>query len=148
VAEASCCPTGPSPAIIKAVVEEFGPRFLGDPQVLFVSDSSAKTAYKNGALENTLGIKIEVAKTLPDLIMVDMDPRGRPHRFLVVFVEAVASDGPVDELRQQDLGAILTAAGLGINDCAFVTAYLDKVSATYRASAHELAWAIVCLVCQ
>jgi hypothetical protein len=32
-------PEGPSPAIIKAVVEEFGPRFLGDPQVLWISDS-------------------------------------------------------------------------------------------------------------
>lgn len=133
-------PEGPSPVILKAVIEEFGPRFMGDPQVLWVSDSRIKQAYKNDALEAALGIKIDVAKTLPDLIMVDMNPPGRPHRFLLVFCEAVASEGPIDELRQQDLIKILTKVGFGPDDGAFLTAYLDKVSATYRASAHELAW--------
>jgi hypothetical protein len=133
-------PEGPSPAILKAVVEEFGPRFLGDPQVLWISDSRSKQAYKNNALEAALGITIDVAKTLPDLIMVDMNPPGRPHQFLLLFCEAVASEGPVDELRQQDLTSILTQAGFQPADGAFLTAYLDKVSAPYRATAHELAW--------
>jgi hypothetical protein len=133
-------PEGPSPVILKAIIEEFGPRFLGDTQVLWISDSRTKSLYKNDALEAALCIRIDVARTLPDLIMVDMDPPGRPHRFLLIFCEAVASEGPIDELRQQDLTKIVTQAGFNPDDGVFLTAYLDKVSSTYRSSAHELAW--------
>jgi hypothetical protein len=52
-----------------------------------------KEAYKNAHLEGSLGITIDPSKTLPDLILVDMDPPGRPGRFLMVFVEVVASEG-------------------------------------------------------
>ncbi len=134
-------PEGPSPAIIKAVVEEFGPRFLVDPRVLWISDSQRKKAYLDADLEEGLQIRIDVAKVLPDLIMVDLAPPGR-QGFLLVFVEAVASEGPVDEQRQADLVRILTSSPMGYTaqDAAFVTAYLDKTAETYRRTAHEIAW--------
>lgn len=133
-------PYGESPTIIQAVIEQFGPRFLGDPQVRWISDSRMKEAYKNVGLGKDLGLKIKLDKTLPDLIMVDMDPPGRPNRFLLLFCEAVASEGPIDALRQRDLLNLVAEAGLAPEDCAFLTAYLDKASPAYRSSAHELAW--------
>ena len=63
---------GPSSTIAKAVIEEFAPRFLKMPAVLWFSDSASKVREADVALAGRLGLHIDPAKTLPDIILVDV----------------------------------------------------------------------------
>ena len=59
---------------------------------------------------------------------------------LLVFVEVVATAGPVSEARQAALMAIATEAGFGEGQVAFLTAYADRDDAAFKASVSALAW--------
>ena len=63
---------GPSSVITKAIVEVFALRFLGDPAVLWISESGNKVIQRDEALAQSLGLKIEADKLLPDTILVDL----------------------------------------------------------------------------
>ncbi len=86
---------GPSSTIAKAVIEEFAPRFLAQPAVVWLSESGDKVIARDDVLARSIGLAIEAARLLPDLILVDLGPRD----LLLIFVEVVASDGPISESR-------------------------------------------------
>ncbi|WP_240757005.1 BsuBI/PstI family type II restriction endonuclease [Roseicella aquatilis] len=117
-------PPGPSPTITKAVIEVFAPAFLGNPRVAWVSDSASKTPFRDAPLEKALGITLDAATLLPDVVLVDLDPPGRTGEVLLVFVEVVASDGPVTEQRRRALLDLIAASPRAYrpDDAAFVTA--------------------------
>jgi hypothetical protein len=127
---------GPSAAIAKAVVEEFAPRFLVKPAVVWLSESGNKVVESDGKLASTIGLRIEPDKNLPDIILVDLGP-PEP---LIVFVEVVATDGAITPRRQEALSSITRSAGLPRSRVAFVTAYEDRRSAAFRRTVPELAW--------
>jgi hypothetical protein len=135
-------PPGPSPAITKAVIEVFAPAFLGNPRVAWVSDSASKQPFRDAPLERALGITLDAATLLPDVVLVDLDPPGRPGAVLLVFVEVVASDGPVTEGRQRALLDLIAASPRGYRpeDAAFVTAYMDRGGDPARRTMPALAW--------
>lgn len=135
-------PPGPSPIITKAVVEEFAPRFLGTPRVAWISDSANKGPFRDTTLEKALGITLDAATLLPDVVLVDVDPPGRAGEVLIVFVEVVASDGPVTEQRQRALLKLLASAPRGYRPehAAFVTAYMDRGADPVRRTLPGLAW--------
>lgn len=135
-------PPGPSPAITKAVVEVFAPAFLGTPRVAWISDSGSKEVFRNAPLEKSLGITLDAATLLPDVVLVDVDPPGRPGEVLIVFVEVVASDGPVTERRQRALLDLIANAPRRYRpqDAAFVTAYKDRAADPARRTLPGLAW--------
>lgn len=127
---------GPSSIISKAVVEEFAPRFLGQPAVLWLSESGNKVVAKDDKLASAIGLKIEADKNLPDLILVDLaaaDP-------LLVFVEVVATDGPITERRRDALYQLTDAAGFPRERVTFMTAYQDRESAGFRKTMSALSW--------
>ena len=133
---------GPSLAITKAVVEIFAPRFLETPRVAWISDSASKQPFRDAPLERAIGIVLDVATLLPDVVLVDLDPPGRPNEVLLVFVEVVASDGPITAGRQ---AAILELIARGPRpypprDAAFVTAYMDRGADAARRTMPTLAW--------
>ena len=135
-------PPGPSQQIVKAVVEVFAPKFLGDPRVVWISDSASKRPFRDAPLEHALQITLDTAELLPDIVLVDLAPPGRPGRILIVFVEAVASDGPVTQQRQSALLNLLAASPRSYppEDAAFVTAYLDRSGDAARRTHPLLAW--------
>lgn len=135
-------PPGPSQQIMKAVIEVFAPAFLGDPRVAWVSDSATKRPYRDAPLEHALQIKLDAAALLPDLVLVDLAPPGRSGGILLVFVEVVASDGPVTEQRKQALLQMIGSSKRRYppEDAAFVTAYLDRAAAPARRTLPSLAW--------
>ncbi len=135
-------PPGPSPIITKAVIEVFAPAFLGNPRVAWISDSASKVPFRDAPLEKALGITLDVATLLPDIVLVDLDPPGRPGQVLLVFVEVVASDGPVTEQRQRALLDLIASAprAYGPEDAAFVTAYMDRGADPARRTMPALAW--------
>lgn len=129
--------TGPSSLIAKAVIEEFATRFLDHPAVLWISESGRKVAVKDDHLASKLGIKIDSQRTLPDIILVDVGLNADD--FMVIFVEVVASDGPMDEQRVAALKTIAQSAGFDVKTIAFVTAYWDRNGPAFKKTFASLA---------
>lgn len=127
---------GTSSAIARAVIEEFAPRFLSVPGVLWVSETSRKDEAADMQLAAEVGLPINPNALLPDIILVDIgtdDPR-------FVFVEVVASDGPITEERKASLLELLAEGNHDPRSAAFVTAFLDRGSTVYRKLASSFAW--------
>lgn len=61
-------------------------------------------------------------------------------RHLLIFVEVVHTDGPVNDARKTALLQIAGGAGFAPQHVAFVTAYLDRASPTFRKTVSSLAW--------
>lgn len=128
--------SGPSSVISKAVIEEFAPEFLEKPGVIFLSESRNHVVTRDDELAKILGLSIQADKHLPDLILVDLGPTPP----LLVFVEVVATDGPVTESRRKALEKIATNAGLSAKHVAFVTAFADRNLGPFKKSVPVLAW--------
>lgn len=127
---------GPSSVISRAVIEDFAPRFLEQPGVLWLSESRNQVVARDDRLARDIGLTIQPDRNLPDLILVDLGP-AEP---LLVFVEVVATAGPVNEARQTALMEITVEAGFIEGQVAFVTAYADRDAAPFKSSVSELAW--------
>ena len=131
---------GPSSVITKAVIEEFAPRFLKQAVVLWLSESGNKVVSRDENLAAALSLKIDAAKTLPDIILIDLGSDAGGAEMLVVFVEVVASDGPINRERKEALTSVAIEAGFDEKHLAFLTAYLDRSGQPFRKSLPELAW--------
>jgi len=128
---------GVSSVITKAVVEVFAPRFLRIPGVILLSESRTKIVSRDDELARAIGLNIKADRNLPDVVLVDLGPK-RP---LLVFVEVVATDGPVTERRKQALAELAEAAGFPSKQVAFVTAFLDRSDTAFKKTVDVLAWA-------
>lgn len=127
---------GPSSVIAKAVVETFCARFLENPGVIFLSESGNKVVQRDEELASAIGLKIPADQYLPDILLVDLAPKTP----LLIFVEVVASDGPINAHRKSAFLQITRAAGYADESVAFVTAYLDRSRPAFRKTIAELAW--------
>jgi hypothetical protein len=127
---------GPSSIITKAVVEDFAVRFLDQPGVILVSESGNKVVARDEALAKAIGLHIKADRNLPDIILVDLGPKHP----LLVFVEVVATDGPVTPERQTALLQLAHEAGFPMEHVSFVTAYLDRSAPAFRKNVGSLAW--------
>jgi hypothetical protein len=125
---------GPSSIITKHVIESFATRFLVKPGVIFVSESGNKVVHRDDQLARRIGLNIPADRLLPDLILVDL---AKP---LVVFVEVVATDGPIDSKRKRDFLGLVREAGYSEHSVAFVTAFADRDEAAFRKALSEIAW--------
>jgi hypothetical protein len=127
---------GPSSVITKAVVEVLASRFLGDPAVLWISESGKKVIQRDDELAQSLGLRIETDKLLPDTILVDLAPTEP----LLLFVEAVATDGPITEARRAAFIDLVNRAGFRERQVAFVTAFQDRDARSFKKAVPNLAW--------
>lgn len=128
--------TGPSADISKAVIEVFAPKFLQRPGVISLSESGNKVVARDDELAKAIGLTIPADKSLPDIVLVDLGP-AHP---LLVFVEVVHTDGPVNDARRAALLEIADGASFPAEHVAFVTAYLDRDTASFRKTVSSLAW--------
>lgn len=127
---------GPSSEITQAVVEVFAPRFLTNPAVVFLSESGNKVVSRDDELAKSIGLSIQADKNLPDTILVDLGPTHP----LLVFVEVVATDGPISERRKKALEQLVVDADFPAEHVAFVTAYLDRSKGAFEKTVDSLAW--------
>lgn len=127
---------GLSSLLSKAVVETFAPRFLKQPGVVLLSESKNKVVSRDDELAKAIGLKIKVDKNLPDIILADLGP-SHP---LLVFVEVVATDGPVSKERKEALTRIALGASFPLEHVAFVTVYLDRSVGPFKKTVDSLAW--------
>lgn len=131
---------GPSSVIAKAVIESFALRFLKNPAVLWLSESGNKVVARDEVLATELGLVIEPSKALPDIILVDLGDDEDGTDMLVVFIEVVATDGPINRERKIVLTRLALEAGFSEKNLAFLTAFSDRSVAQFKKAITELAW--------
>ena len=105
--------------LLKRVVEEFLPRFFPSGVVLFLADGEPKYAYFKRAYLAKLGVTIDAAAKMPDVVVHDTE------RNWLLLIEAVASAGPVDGKRRKELKELFRRSTAGL---VFVTAFEDRVA--------------------
>ena len=125
---------GPSSPILQAMVEEFAPRWLQKPVVLWISASDRKAHPQFVHLAASIGLAFDASKELPDLILADL---ADPVRFL--FCEIVASDGPVTVERKAVFVAMAKRSGIEIEQLHFVNAFQDREAAAFRKTFSRIA---------
>jgi hypothetical protein len=81
----------------KAIVEEFIPRFVKKPKLLYIGDAAKKTLHMDSAGFAALGMKEPAREMLPDIVIYD-EERG-----WVFLVEAVHSANPISAERHISL---------------------------------------------
>lgn len=128
--------SGPSSDIAKAVIEQMSKKFLKEPTVLLISESSKKIIVNDERICSAIGFHIDVTKVLPDIILVDLG-RREP---LIVFVECVATDGPISDRRKSELISLAEEAGYKGKDYTFVTAFKDRTDTASRKLTPSVAW--------
>lgn len=127
---------GPSTMITKAVVEDFAPRFLRQPGVIFLSESGNKVVSRDDNLATSIGLRLDYARNLPDIVLADVYPDAPK----LVFVEVVATDGAITMQRKAALGEVAQGAALRPENVFFVSAFLDRSAPAFRKLVSELAW--------
>lgn len=94
--------------LIKDVIEEFGPCFVPDGNVIYVGDTEKKWAYFNESLLLEIGVNVDVHGKMPDVIIFCKK------RNWLILVEVVTSHGHVDGMRHEELAAIFAGSSAGI----------------------------------
>lgn len=114
--EITLSPGGQNP-LIKAFIEEFCTRFVPGGVVLYVGDAENKFQYFETEYFARLGVQIDSAAKMPDVVAHD------PKREWLVIGEAVTSAGVVDGKRRRELKELFAGFRSGL---VFVTAFEDR----------------------
>jgi adenine-specific DNA-methyltransferase len=115
--------------LVKAILDEFGPRFVPGGHVIYVGDTGNKWRYFDEEALGALGVAVDVHGKMPDVVIHHVE-----HDWLVL-VEAVTSHGPVDPKRREELAALFQDAQSGI---VYVTAFLTRSDMAKYVS--EISW--------
>jgi adenine-specific DNA-methyltransferase len=115
--------------LIRAIVEEFTPRFVRGAKVLFLGDAANKEIISDSVALAELGIVLPPRGKAPDVLIHDSK------RDWLIVIEAVTSHRPVDQKRKNELYVILASARPGL---VFVSAFPD--SKTYGRYCTAIAW--------
>ncbi len=80
--------------LIKAIVEEFAPRFVARGRVVYVGDTGDKYGYFDRALLAEIGVVLDNHGKLPDVVIYCEENNW------LFLIESVTSHGPVDSKRE------------------------------------------------
>ena len=114
----SLSPGGQNP-LIKAIIEHFCPAFAPGGVVLYIGDTENKFVHLETADLAALGVTMDSAAKIPDVIVHDTG------RNWLLLIEAVTSAGPVDGKRRKELKGLFTGCKAGL---VFVTAFESRRS--------------------
>lgn len=103
--------------LIRAIVEEFAPRFAPGGQIIYVGDTGDKWGYFDSAALQKLGVTVDEHGKMPDVVIY------YNVKDWLLLVEAVTSHGPVDAKRRDELARLFAGARPGI---VYVTAFLTR----------------------
>lgn len=103
--------------LIRAIWEEFGPRFVPGGKLVYVGDTGNKWGYFDQELLASLGISIDDHGKMPDVVIYYSDKNW------LILGEAVTSHGPVDAKRYEELGTLFKNSNAGL---VFVSAFPDR----------------------
>ncbi|NLD35467.1 MAG: restriction endonuclease [Desulfatiglans sp.] len=115
--------------LIKAIIEDFGPRFAPDSILVYAGDTGDKWGYFDAALLTELGIEVDAHGKMPDVVLY------YAKRNWLLLVESVTSHGPMDAKRHSELAKLFKNAKHGL---VYVTAFPNRsIMARYL---NEIAW--------
>ncbi len=115
--------------LVRAVVDEFGPRFVPGGTLLYVGDTEEKWAYFDEAHAKKLGLVLDAHGKMPDVLILDEKRRW------LFLIEAVTSHGPVNAKRHEELVRLFAGVDRGK---VFVTAFPSR--ATMARFIQDIAW--------
>lgn len=115
--------------LIKAIIEEFAPRFVPGGLLIYAGDTGDKWGYFDDARLATLGVKVDSHGKMPDVVLY------YPERDWLLLVESVTSHGPVDSKRHEELARLFEEATPGL---VYVTAFPNR--STMARYLPEIAW--------
>jgi hypothetical protein len=126
---------GEASVILKGVIEQWAPARLRDPVVLTISEPGDKIYTADAAVIHRLGLAIDANTLLPDALLADVG--SSPPDFWIV--EAVASDGPIDEDRKRALLRWASEQRIPDGSCRFLTAFGSRNAAPAKRRLKDLA---------
>ncbi len=113
--------TGSHSKLLKAIIEEFAPRFTPGGQVVYVGDTGDKWGYFDESLLQDLGVSVDTHGKMPDVVIYYTE------KDWLLLIEAVTSHGPVNPKRRNELVQLFETAKPGL---VFVTAFLTSKDLT------------------
>jgi hypothetical protein len=93
--------------LIKAIVEEFAPRFTPGGRLVYVGDTGDKYGYFDVDLFAELGVRLDNHGKLPDVVIYAEENNW------LFLIESVTSHGPVDSKRHTELGQLFAKCTAG-----------------------------------
>jgi len=100
--------------LIKAIIEDFGERYVPGGQLIYVGDTGDKWGYFDAVLLASLGVVVDTHGKMPDVVLY------YPERNWLLLIESVTSHGPVDGKRHAELAKLFSASTSGL---VYVTAF-------------------------
>ena len=115
--------------LIRAIIEDFAPRFAPGSVLVYAGDTGEKLGYFDAALLAGLGVKVDSHRKMPDVVF------HYPAKNWLLLVESVTSHGPVDGKRHAELARLFAGSKAGF---VYVTAFPNRaVMSRYLV---EIAW--------
>ena len=115
--------------LLRAMVEEFCPRFTPGGVVIYLGDADSKLALFDEERLSALGVVVDHHGKLPDLVV------WLPEHEWLVLAEAASSHGPVDAKRHAELKTLFAGSSAGL---VFVSCFPDRM--VMRGYLTSLAW--------
>lgn len=115
--------------LIKAIIEQFVPRFVPDGVLIYVGDTGLKWAYFDPDCLGKLNVFVDAHGKMPDVVVY------HPGRKWLVLVESVTSHGPMDSKRHEELAMLFGKSKVGL---VYVTAFPSRAIMTRHFG--EIAW--------
>ena len=94
--------------LIKAIIEEFGPRFVPNGKLVYVGDTGEKWGYFDHDLLKGLGVTVDNHGKMPDVVIYF------PEKDWLLLIESVTSHGPVDSKRHGELAKLFAGSKAGL----------------------------------
>jgi hypothetical protein len=105
--------SGEHSLLIKAIIEEFGPRFAPGSKLLYVGDTGNKFGHYDHEQLAELGVVLDNHGKMPDVVLYNEDKQW------LLLIESVTSHGPIDGKRYRELEELFKNA---TPDMVYVTA--------------------------
>jgi hypothetical protein len=115
--------------LIRAIIEEFAPRFAPGSVLVYAGDTGEKWGYFDKVLLADLGVEVDAHGKMPDVVLHYTDKNW------LLLVESVTSHGPVDGKRHAELSKLFAGSKSGL---VYVTAFPNRTIMGHYLG--EIAW--------
>ncbi len=115
--------------LIRAVIEDFAPRYAPGSVLIYAGDTGDKWGYFDAPLLVALGVDLDSHGKMPDVVL------HHPAKNWLLLVESVTSHGPVDAKRHVELAELFTNATAGL---VYITAFPNRAAMSRYLG--EIAW--------
>jgi len=103
--------------LIRAIIEDFAPRFAPGSVLVYAGDTGNKWGYFDAALLAELGVDVDSHGKMPDVVLHFVEKNW------LLLVESVTSHGPVDGKRHAELAKLFAGSKAGL---VYVTAFPNR----------------------